>query len=375
MSLIITIVVSFALYQLIMYFFKRDWHKRLDTFLSFETPVLRVGEESTLTETIENNGPISLPSLELKFDTAPQLHFKDSANSVVTDRYYRRDIFSIHTRQRITRKLRFTPTKRGYYTIKRYDLITRDFFMKNSYIMNRDTDLSLYVYPRHLNSFPMDWIQRQVSGDRKSKARFEEDPFHLRGLREYVPGDSYRAVNWKSSARHNELIVNLFEPIHTMKAYVILDLATAVVADSENVKEHAITVTSSIINHLLKEGTPVDFYTNGYDTFTGEKTNPVFSEDALSIDDYDKSLALLDEKKSPKNISEILDGIMTKPERNAFYLFISGIRYRDMNQLLEKYQNDGLPIYGILPYTGRDHSVIFDGVKGNYTSSILPWKM
>ncbi len=48
------------------------------------------------------------------------------------------------------------------------------------------------------------------------------------GLREYVPGDPIKRINWKLSAKHQELVVNVFESmVHT-------DLTVCIDMDAEN---------------------------------------------------------------------------------------------------------------------------------------------
>lgn len=372
MALVFAILLAVLIYRLELYIFKRSWHKKLRTEISFSTDITREGETCTLTEVIENTSTLPLPSLEMKFSTASALSFVDDTNSIITDRYYRKDIFSVHGEERITRTLSFVPKKRGYYTIKSYDLLTKDYFLKHSFLLTRECDLHLYVYPRHLNVLPMDWMHRQIYGDRRTRQNLEEDPFLFRGLRDYMPGDSIRNINWKNTARHGDIVVNLYEPVQTMKAYIILDLNTALVSDKNNVREYAITVASSLINHFLNEGAPVSFYTNGKDILTKETSSPILAEDDFGIDTYDQCLSLIDAEAEVTSTKQLLDQVFKVRENNTFYLLVSSIRCRELTSILGNYRAEGIPVFGMLPYTSRDTSVIFD-VKENVPSFILPW--
>src|SRR5699024_2597808 len=84
------------------------------------------GEDAALVEVVVNNKKLPLPALTVKFQTSRKLLFHDSQNSAVTDLYYRSDIFSLGSREKITRTLPFTCTHRGYYTITQMALTCTD---------------------------------------------------------------------------------------------------------------------------------------------------------------------------------------------------------------------------------------------------------
>ncbi len=60
-----------------------------------------------------------------------------------------------------------------------------------------------------------------------SKARMKGIGQEFMGLREYVPGDDYRFIDWKAFARHNKPFVKEFEKEASLNLVIILDATPA----------------------------------------------------------------------------------------------------------------------------------------------------
>ena len=66
----------------------------------------------------------------------------------------------------------------------------------------------MYVYPRQVDTARIQMICRAVSGMVLSRNRLYEDPFEFSGIRDYRKEDPMNRINWKSSARMGDLMVN-----------------------------------------------------------------------------------------------------------------------------------------------------------------------
>jgi uncharacterized protein (DUF58 family) len=75
------------------------------------------------------------------------------------------------------------------------------------------------------------------------------------GLRDYVPGDELRKINWKASARSDGLLTNEYEAECSGDATLILDARLeANVGQIENCAvEHGVRAASTIASHILKD--------------------------------------------------------------------------------------------------------------------------
>lgn len=86
-------------------YYRRHWYRQVDVTLDFDRTSVYAGEQVELTEVITNRKKLPLPVLEVGFHTRKELVFQDTENTNVSDYIYKRDIFAVLGRQRITRKI------------------------------------------------------------------------------------------------------------------------------------------------------------------------------------------------------------------------------------------------------------------------------
>lgn len=108
-----------------------------------------------------------------------------------------------------------------------------------------------------------------------------ENPYVVRELRRYQPGDSFRKINWKVSARYNELLVRRGETTQEKDILIILDMNEKILQmDPEGIYENAlVTDALSLSRGLLEEGIPHGFIrTDSRHPFFDISTMEVFSQ-------------------------------------------------------------------------------------------------
>jgi uncharacterized protein (DUF58 family) len=83
-------------------------------------------------------------------------------------------------------------------------------------------------------------------------------------MREYVPGDDPKRINWKASARHNSLILNETEAERVTDVMVVLDTDVTVFGPAEGeMFEREVRAAASITSQLLKQGNRVGLVLQG----------------------------------------------------------------------------------------------------------------
>lgn len=203
------IVFALLLYLGQKYVYAKIWQRDLKVSLSFREDGIWEGQESELSEIIENRKRLPLTMLKVKFQTDRHLVFADTKGSRTTDRYYRNDIFQIGRLEKVTRALHFTGGRRGYYTIQEADLVASDLFLTAQYTATTPIEhCSLYVYPKPFSHPDFKRSLKQLNGEVLTKRHLLEDPFEYRGIRDYQPQDDLKSINWKATARTGDLKVN-----------------------------------------------------------------------------------------------------------------------------------------------------------------------
>lgn len=110
-----------------------------------------------------------------------------------------------------------------------------------------------YLRPKHVGPWP---------GVILSKMLGMGTEFY--SLREYVPGDDPKRINWKSSARNNSLIVNETEAERVTDVMVVLDTDVTFFGPTEGeMFERSILAAASISVSLLRQGNRVGLVLQG----------------------------------------------------------------------------------------------------------------
>ncbi|MGH7337993.1 MAG: DUF58 domain-containing protein, partial [Myxococcota bacterium] len=123
-------------------------------------------------------------------------------------------------------RLQFTAAvpARGVYAIGPVEVRARDPFGLFALEWDLAPSTSLTVYPRWrlVKDLPLRGkTPRMLAG--KYVVHQPGDSLEFFGLREYLPGDALRSVNWKATAKENELIVNQWERESVTEATIFVD--------------------------------------------------------------------------------------------------------------------------------------------------------
>ena len=94
-------------------------------------------------------------------------------------------------------------------------------------------------------------------------ARTKGDGIEYADLREYVPGDRLRAINWRASARRDRLVVNERHPERNTDVVLFLDSFADVRRDSRSTLDDAVRATATLAARYLERRDRVGLVTFG----------------------------------------------------------------------------------------------------------------
>ncbi|RZK81766.1 MAG: DUF58 domain-containing protein [Pedobacter sp.] len=161
-----------------------------------------------------------------------------------------------NTRKNITYQLR--PTKRGEYLFGKIRLYVQSPLQIITRRFNFGEEIPVAVYPSflQLRKYELLAISNRLSEIGIKKIRRIGHSLEFDQVKNYVPGDDYRTVNWKATARKGDLMVNSYTDERAQHVYCIIDKSRSMKMpfDGLSLLDYAINASLVLSNvALLKE--------------------------------------------------------------------------------------------------------------------------
>ncbi|MBP2241749.1 uncharacterized protein (DUF58 family) [Cytobacillus eiseniae] len=121
---------------------------------------------------------------------------------------------------------------------------------KENYIQLED---KMLVYPSYENLIYKTMENQYDQGMTASRERVQRDTSMAIGIREYQPGDRFSWINWKATAKRNEMMTKDFEQRQSHNVYILMDCAP------DRRFEAIVSFSASIIKAILLKGAHVGF--------------------------------------------------------------------------------------------------------------------
>ena len=179
---------------------------------------------------------------------------------------YLSNLFALRWYERLSRRYRLQPYRRGFYAFGPVHLRTGDFFGLFERRQTRRQIDWLIVYPEVRPLVELGLPTKDPFGESKAWQPIFEDPARTIGVREYQPEDSFRRIHWKASARLQRFQSRLYEPTTSHQLIIFLNVATFPKAWQgivPEVLEEAISVAASIANYGVTQKYQVGLLANG----------------------------------------------------------------------------------------------------------------
>lgn len=268
-GVLVILLLLGLVFLLIRILYRRFWERGLSCRIAFREEYAVEDEFSVLTEVVANNKLLPLPVVEIDFHMDKRLQFSGGGNASVSDQSYRRDVFALSVRQRVTRTLDFKCVGRGYFQINSAGLTAQDLFLTRKYHSSSPQNTEFYVLPRPVPTQQIQIPFSRVMGALLSRRKIYDDPFEFAGLRKYARGDPMKYINWKATARAGKLLTNLHESTLSQKVVILLDMEGKGVQQADLLNEAAVRIACSLCERLLLAGVSLELFSNGADVQTG----------------------------------------------------------------------------------------------------------
>ncbi|MGA9325081.1 MAG: DUF58 domain-containing protein [Salegentibacter sp.] len=117
------------------------------------------------------------------------------------------------------------PVSRGEYTFGKLNIYTSSFIglARKRSVFN--SEQMVKVYPSFIQMKKLDFlaIDKRISQSGLKRIRRIGHTMEFEQIKEYVPGDDVRTINWKATAKHAELMVNQYQDERAQPVYSVID--------------------------------------------------------------------------------------------------------------------------------------------------------
>lgn len=253
----------------------------------------QIGDELTLTLTMENRKLLPLPRVEIR-DEAPDegvaIHGGYLETSIKPLRVTMVNAFSLWAFQRVTRRYRLRCLARGVYPFGPIQVESGDPFGFLARQARVEAENRLLIYPLVVPIERLGLPSRAPFGEHTAQRRLLEDPMRVAGARDYMQGDEPRRIHWKATARTGALQSKVYEASthHTLAIFVDVRTQDNPILGYDPARlELALCAAASVANWGIGRGYAVGLYANGTLTYV----EPTHSESATYSVEHNLELA------------------------------------------------------------------------------------
>jgi uncharacterized protein (DUF58 family) len=191
---------------------------------------LSFGEETELTIEIYNAKPLPLPWV-LVSDQYPDdvtlLTGELGISRTASFRHALVNFLALRWYERVRRTYRIRGDHRGVYRFGPAEIYAGDVFGFRRQHMTAPHEDTLIVYPKVVPVAELGLPASHPLGDFPLRQRVTEDPLRYQSVRDYAPGDPFRHIHWKATARRAQLQTRLFDPSASHSLMLLLDVQTS----------------------------------------------------------------------------------------------------------------------------------------------------
>lgn len=133
------------------------------------------------------------------------------------------------TRKQTEINYELTPTERGIYGFGRTNVVVRSplGLLERKIILPTEKNVSVYPSFLKLNQYHLKNFRTHIEDAGDKKIRRIGHSMEFEQIKNYVRGDDIRTINWKSTAKHQKLMVNQFVDEKSQQVYCAIDKGRA----------------------------------------------------------------------------------------------------------------------------------------------------
>lgn len=267
--IVVVFLVAVALLYGVWCFTIRKGLKNLSCTRAFSRPAAFEGEEAEVVEVVRNDKPIIIPWLMVESRISPYLKLGRQDNLHVSGDMHYCSQFTLLPYQQIRRRHRVRFLHRGAYNLGNASLTAGDILGFSRFQRTQELDAPVLVYPSLIADEDLPVPMSRMLGELTRRTQLQQDPFLVRGIRPYLPGDPVRDIHWPATARTGEAQVRVHDYSARTKLLVILNVQKQELQWHDHISEEdgefveqAIRLAATVCVRGLRDGLAVGFAAN-----------------------------------------------------------------------------------------------------------------
>ena len=243
--------------------------KKLSCSRAFSRPAVFSGQEAELIEVVRNDSPAIIPWLLIESRISPYIRLGKQENLHVGSNINFCSQFTLLPYQQIQRRHRVRFLHRGSYNLGNASFTAGDILGLYQKQKPQQLDVPVLVYPALIPRESLPAPIAQYLQEVSRTPQLFQDPFLVRGIRTYQPGDPVRDIHWAATARTGEAQVRLHDYSARTKLLVVLNSQLHdtqwhdhLSDEDAELLEPGISLAATACVHALGDGLAVGFAAN-----------------------------------------------------------------------------------------------------------------
>lgn len=272
-------VLTLGILHILVGLLARFGLRRLTCRREFSCKEAFEGEDGELVETVGNNSPFIIPWVRLESYIGMGLQLGRKDNSEAPNATHHCSCFTLMPWQQIRRRHYVKFARRGVYDLGNAAISVGNLLGTGRSFKDQQLSTCVTVYPSILNEEDLPYPMTRILGELVTKNRLQQDPFMIRSIRPYQPGDLIRDIHWQATARTEELQVAVHDNTVYPRLLVVLNAQHSdnqwddyIREDVIPVVEQNIRLAASMCVYGIRSGLEVGFAVNMPRKSGGEST-------------------------------------------------------------------------------------------------------
>ena len=203
------------------------------------------GDQNSIKVDLKNNYPF-----QIKTVTIDEIPFQ----------FQKRDFFierSIEAKKNVLFEYVLEPKERGEYSFGNLNIFAQTSlgFVSRRFTFQKDELVPSFPSFIHLRKYELMALQNEFLLGGIKKIRKLGHTMEFEQIKDYIPGDDVRTINWKATSKRNQLMVNQFQDEKSQRIFMLIDKGRTMQMPFNGLSllDYSINATMALSHIILKK--------------------------------------------------------------------------------------------------------------------------